>query len=405
MLGAQVNAFDFATFHATLGSMPTIPDHPAILLFDFLGIQAATKPFTLAALRAEINKTALNKAISARANSYYAKYANAPAIIARMNELYNPHNDGSKSRRLEVLRQHSQRQYDILQKAYINDGLTGVVKTTFSNLKSKTESTGNMATYAHNVEEGLQNLVSSNEAGGVVTVKVQPPRSEPESGDPLYTAWTNPQINHSYNQGSSRTSTKSQGETSEDQSITNYSYSYKVPYIENLAQYQRAQISLIDEQFSQFMADQNLPHLGAVFFNELNMIHSDVFRMQIAYLNTILMSPIAGTVTGIYKNPGDAIRPGEPVIRVENNADILLIAILKYRGPITIGSNVTIKTTLFDMSDLSTTIEGNVVAVRGQREADQWEVIVKSNNLDHRGNPIFPLGYQFDSEDTAVFIR
>jgi hypothetical protein len=76
---------------------------------------------------------------------------------------------------------------------------------------------------------------------------------------------------------------------------------------------------------------------------------SDVYQRQIAYLNTILMSPIDGTVTGIYKNPGDPVRPGEAVIRVESNADLLLVATLIHRGPIWIGADVTVETTLFDL--------------------------------------------------------
>ncbi len=72
------------------------------------------------------------------------------------------------------------------------------------------------------------------------------------------------------------------------------------------------------------MSVQNLPYLNAVFDNELNSIDADVYRLQIAYLNTILMSPIPGTITGVYKNPGEAVRAGEPVIRIENNTAVLL---------------------------------------------------------------------------------
>ena len=75
---------------------------------------------------------------------------------------------------------------------------------------------------------------------------------------------------------------------------------------------------LIDQQFSQLMYTQNLPYLATVFRNELNSIDSNVFRLQVSYLDTILMSPINGTVTGVYKNPGDAVQAGQPVIRVED---------------------------------------------------------------------------------------
>jgi hypothetical protein len=108
------------------------------------------------------------------------------------------------------------------------------------------------------------------------------------------------------------------------------------------------------------------------------------------------MSPIPGVVTGLYKHPGDAARAGEPVVRVEDNQTILLVATLVYRRRIAIGSGVTVETALFDAPGPTTTVTGRVVAVRGRRDDDQWEVIVKCNNLDNNNKPIFPLGYHFD---------
>jgi hypothetical protein len=159
------------------------------------------------------------------------------------------------------------------------------------------------------------------------------------------------------------------------------------------------------------MSSQSVENLGfddlsKIFTNELQSIDYGVFQLQIAYLNTILMSPISGTVTGIYKNPGEVVRAGEPVIRVENNVDILLVATLIYRGPISIGSTLTVETNLFDSSGPARTkVGGNVVAVRGREEDDHWEVIVKCNNLDSNGKPIFPLGYHFDFDNTHVAIH
>ena len=40
--------------------------------------------------------------------------------------------------------------------------------------------------------------------------------------------------------------------------------------------------------------------------------------------------------------------------------------------------------------------------MRGQREDQQWEVILQCSNLDSSGKPIFPLGYNFDFDDTTV---
>ena len=84
-LGATATAFGFPAFYAILGSMPTVSGDPSRLEYDFPAIDAAVAPFALAALRKEPRKAALNTAINARQNAYFAKYANAPAIIAMMN--------------------------------------------------------------------------------------------------------------------------------------------------------------------------------------------------------------------------------------------------------------------------------------------------------------------------------
>jgi hypothetical protein len=202
----------------------------------------------------------------------------------------------------------------------------------------------------------------------------------------------------------------------QSQTIVNTDYGYRVPYWEGAAQYNRAQISLLDQQFAQFMYSQNLPNLATVFRNELNSIDSNAFRLQVAYLDTILMSPIPGIVTGVYKNPGDAVKAGEPVIRVEDNITIYLVATVVFRGPIVIAppppaapppnSTVTVQTSLFGAPGaLTPPLTGIVVSARGHRDDDKWDLVVKCTNpVDASGNPVFPLGYHFDFDDTTVSI-
>jgi biotin carboxyl carrier protein len=378
-LGTTAPLFDFPAFYGILGSMPAVPGHPARLLYDFLQIQAAVKPFTLVALRAEANKAALSKAINARANAFYAKYANATDVIARMRQLYSPTVAQSKPYRLDVLSSISENQMIQLRDAYISDGRTDVVRTTQSRLDSQLDSTGKSI---------------SKSGSFLVAAEVFPP---PAPDTALTINGGDEGVQEDFQESSST------GSAAEHQIVANTDYGYRVPFAENAAQYERAQISLIDEKFNQFMAGQNLPFLEAVFFNELTMIDSDVYRTQIAYLNTILMSPIQGTVTGIYKNPGDAITPGEPVLRVENTDVIFLVATVVFRGPIPIGAGLSVTTTLFDSAGPPTTIAGVIVAARGHQEDDRWEIIAKCNNLD-AGKPIFPLGYHFDYDDTTVVI-
>jgi biotin carboxyl carrier protein len=443
-LGATAPAFDFPAFYAILaslptpagnamgGSLPTAPADPSLLLYNAPEIEAAIAQFALVALRKEGRKAALNKAINARQNAYYAKYGHASAIVTQINDSYSLSTIGSKPYRLQVLSGIATDQWNLLKGAYTGDHRTGVVKTTNSVLDSTTESSGRSQDQGGSSETGGSNETGSTNADSVGSSNIPPgaiPALPPGGaalsplGDGFKTVEGNPQMASSFQQGTSgetltnyattKTSDSStnSGSAQEHQTITNTDYGYKTPYYEAAAQYERAQISLIDQQFEQFMLGQNLPNLLRVFKNELDSIDSDVYRLQIAYLNTFLMSPIAGTVTGVYKHPGDAVKAGEPVLRVENSATVLLVGTLIYRGPISIGSTVTVKTNLFDETAPQTTFPvppnppGKVVAVRGQRDDDKWDVIVQCDNLDGSGNPILPLGYHFDFDDTTVSIN
>jgi hypothetical protein len=399
--------------------MPTVPGDLSRLLYDFLQIQLITQPYTLAALRAESRKALLDKAINSRQNAWYAKYGQAPAIILQMNKFYSPLVTDSKPVRLEVLSSIAKDQFQALKTAYSDPShpRMGVVRTTNSVLSSKTQTKD---------KSQEQSKGKSTQTGGTDEESLTAPVGLPATLSPLPQGGASiagfgfgsqgsyyPSL--SYEEGTSGDTTQSSGsETShssgtalQHETIVNTDYGYRTPYFECRAQFERAQISLIDQQFAQFMYGQNLPHLAQVFQNELNSMDGDIYRLQIAYLSTILMSPIPnGIVTGVYKNPGDPVRAGEPVIRVENNSTVYLMATLVCSGLISIGSTVTVNTSLYDSSTPPTPpIVGQVVAVRGHRgEDDQWDVIVSYDNTGSSGGPVLPLYYNFDYDDTTATI-
>src|SRR5215469_438579 len=136
-LGAVVPAFHFSDFYAELASFRTVSGDPSRLVYDFSEIMAKKEVHLgkLARLRAEPIKAALNKAINARQNAYFAKYANASDIIARINEYYSPVVSGSKPMRLQALRTLAENHWNMLWRAYMMDRLaepTVVVKYTQS---------------------------------------------------------------------------------------------------------------------------------------------------------------------------------------------------------------------------------------------------------------------------------
>ena len=191
----------------------------------------------------------------------------------------------------------------------------------------------------------------------------------------------------------------------EIQKIENTGYEFRMPFIEEDMRNDREQIMIADQHVSHFMQNHYLERLPAVYKNEVAAMDADINQLQVAYLNTILLSPIDGIVTGVYKNAGDAVSPGEPVLRVENNAEVLVVAKIACRGPIAIGSMLQVTTTMFDVPSAPVTIEAEIVAVRGGGEDDEWEVIAKRQNTDNLGaGPLFPLGYTFDYDNTGIAV-
>jgi hypothetical protein len=279
----------------------------------------------------------------------------------------------------------------------MEDDRTGVVKATSSTVQTDTRNSGNS-------ERGgnfTQQSVGRNRGTGVKLPQILPPSWQGYEAvrftttEPTATALT---------VGTNYEMSRNDGTASGTQSALNVDYEYRTPYLETRARHLRALISLIDQKFDSYMFEQNIPYLKKIFSNELASIDNDVYQFQIALLRSFLISPIPGVVTGIYKNPGDAVSAGEPVLRVENNDVVRLVASLVHRGPILVGSTATVTTTLFGPSNPPTTLTGNVVAARGQGDGNRWEIVVQINNVDGSGNHILPLGYSFDREYTELTI-
>jgi hypothetical protein len=436
-LGAPVTAFDFAGFYVNLGA--TVTGSPARLQFDAAGIHgaAAVTASNLLALRAEPVKAALDAAIAARANAYYAKYGNQDAIIALTQQYYSPAIQGSKPQLLGSLSNLAQQQATLLQAAYLADSRTGVVKATTSSLTGGTATTSGgyttttaLGEHAHlsTTNTGTTKTTGTDTVSGTTTVTSDDefgtgvgPNWVPQGEDRTTTtdtAGTTDTISTSTDlSGSGSTGTDDVTGTdtattvinetvTQDQAIVNTGYDYRIPDIESSARNDRAQISLMDEQFTQFMAGQNIPYLQQVFGNELAVIDLGVKRLQVAYLNTILMSPIAGVVTGIFTNLGNRARAGSTVIRVEDNQTILIEGTVVHREMVSVGDMLTVETTQFGDPATPVTITGPIVAACGdEADDDRWHITASCYNIDlTTGQPIFPLHYGFDYDDTNADI-
>lgn len=403
-LGASANDIPFQKLCDSIKTSKAVPGDPSRLQFDAAGIAKLTAPFAMASLRSETSKAALDTAVNSRQNIYFSKYANSSSVISTIQGFYFKTSPASKPNLLEILDDIAEQQATALQDAYTEDDKTGVVRATSSTVKTDTSSNGSSMRFSNFTQESRSERGKRNAPMPTILPDISywTNFGEPVPKDERL-KWDRPAqsvLTAGYNFDYS----PNYGYACGKQSAVNVDFEYRFPYLETRARALRAHISLIDQRFDSFMFEQNIPHLQKIFENELASLDNDVYQFQIALLRSILISPIPGIVTGIYKNPGDAVSAGEPVLRVENNDVVRLVASLVHRGPISIGSTATVTTTLFGLSSTATKLSGTVVAARGQGDRNQWEVVVQINNVDGSGNHILSSGYSFDREYTELTI-
>lgn len=154
---------------------------------------------------------------------------------------------------------------------------------------------------------------------------------------------------------------------------------------------------------------QNLEKLLTI---EEQVSYLAVRQRQLEYLETYLTPPINGVVTAVYKDVGEAVRPGEPVLRVENDDRLLLVGLVQHRGGLQIGQGVSIRASnIYESGDIMDLV-GRIVAVRGHdADDDEWDLIVEVDNANGqalikpggqtiRSRP--PLNLHFDRDTTSI---
>lgn len=400
LLGKAVKAFDLARFYAALGTVlsPTVhqrpianPSHATFeptrtvtlpasdqplgwgrLKYDSKAIREEMAASLLFELRAEQVRAALDKAVGQRENIWVQKYEKA--VYEATRQAYNRDDSNSKLSRLQRLAAISQQQHERLKTEYgdfnADDGISfkaGVVKAGVNN----------------NVTSGRK-VRTTPQGNGSVQDWVM---DQPEIINQRYVSYTR-------------------------------GYDYRHPSLENDAQFERAQISLLEEQLAAVSAtnyicgsqverdaEQVFLQFGVTrryLANDLKAIDLDVKRLQVAYMDTLLVSPIDGIVTGVFRNMGDAVRAAQAVVRIENDTEIYLVGTLKYRGMLQVGQSISVSTSLFDTVDTKT-VTGTVAAVRGHDSANElWDLLILCSNRDGADQAVFPINYNFDFDTTTV---
>lgn len=404
LLGKAVTAFDIDGFYAKLGTVSapsvwippitdpahgvfaagrheTLPDSDqplgwGRLKYDSAAITAEMGTSVLFALRAEHARAALDKAVAQRENIWVQKYE--AAVYEATQRSFDRDQPGSKLSRLERLATISETQHSRLHTEYADFAAPG---------------------YDGQFKDGVVKQTLSQSA-----VYSFPVRTLPKDGGTLQD-WVN--------LGTSRIN-------SQDSSQLTRGFEYRHPSLENDAQYERAQISLLDETLSaisltNFVRGSQIEidatdaftqsHVSKRYLaNDLHAVDLDVKRLQIAYMETLLVSPIDGVVTGVFRNIGDSVRASQAVIRVENDAEVYLVGTIKCRALIRLGQQVAISTSLFDTAQ-TVDVSGEVVAVRGHdSENELWDLLIRCSNRNAAGEALLPINYNFSFESTVIGI-
>jgi hypothetical protein len=188
-----------------------------------------------------------------------------------------------------------------------------------------------------------------------------------------------------------------------------WGYEFRYPSAENDLRYHQTRAAVRQEFLNAWRMSEMCRHGETTFANELGAIDRSIRKLQAAYIDTFLFAPFSGTVTGVFKGPGDYVRAGEPVLRVEGPEFVYLVGTVKYRGMLRIGTKLEVSTTLFEVAGAApVTVAGEVVAVRGHDSvSEQWDLLIFCQNFVDDLHPeqlILPLNYNFDFESTTVTV-
>ncbi|GEP44143.1 HlyD family efflux transporter periplasmic adaptor subunit [Brevifollis gellanilyticus] len=177
---------------------------------------------------------------------------------------------------------------------------------------------------------------------------------------------------------------------------TRFNEDARCPWEEELSRWHRELSALEEEIIQQQTYNRRLAELERIWTLELKQMELDAKRAMLAYADSFLTSPIAGTVTHVYKDAGEYVQAGEPIMRVESSDHFLLVGVINCHQPVRLGMVAVVKllNVLEDGGNIQ--LKGSVVSIRGHdSDNDEWEVVVELDKVANLLDQI-PLNYTFD---------
>jgi hypothetical protein len=389
-LGSRVRGFDLTSLSTVLDT--TVANQPETLLYNPDAIQEFINNNYdfLFSLRNDLLATNLRQAITQREIAHLEKYKHITSISNALKKVYASDNQG-KLQRLGDLRQLVEQYKEALDSAYQQTQHDRVVTETVT----ATDNSGAIESkvFLTPVTMKTEQQQTNTPAGAHVTLAHRIIPQAWRGGD-----WND--INETPDPTFPSQRTETSNNTRQISRTRNLTYNH--PAFENKIQEQRTQLNIQDEMFLHETFSFKVSHMEDIMKKELQVLNQEIAKAQHRFIQTFLFSPISGIVTAVYKDVGESVQPGEPVIRVENDDELLIVGLIQHRGLLTVGQTAQISTTNVYESFKPLNITGKIVAVRGHdSDDDEWDVIIRCSN----GNKQVPLNYTFDRETTRVEIN
>lgn len=206
------------------------------------------------------------------------------------------------------------------------------------------------------------------------------------------------------------------GELAVVQTSTTKHRTYTFPRRENDEEFQRTQLDLQDEIIDERITTLGVPEMEQMMTNELEMMDWEINKLQLNYAHTYLVPPFDGIITAVYKDLGESVAVGEPVLTIEDHSHLLLVGRVQFRGvlrlddPLGAGGKVRIRTTsLFEDGQVREFTNVKIVSIRGHNvDNDEYDLILECENplidpADASKGRLLPINYHFDRDDTEIF--
>lgn len=382
------------------------------LHFDSAGIRSvfedASAPY-LFALRNEPMAVALDRAIASRQASFVSRYKHKIKIAKLAADMLPKISDEMKR-----LLDKNDARFHAVDKAFgdadVPPELKGVLKRITT--ETQTEATASKTTSKSEPiatksvpfdGEEAQNSSFEIQTKNKDDVLLQKQFSPRTASIPLVTGdgqkWSVPSERFATQTSESVSEPYSQLMTSSVQALTH-------PKFDNEIGYRQSNIAVLQEKLRHDTNAVSVKDIEMALDLELKVIDEDLKQLQLNYAHTFLVTPVAGIVTGVFKDVGESVEVGEPVLRVENDAYLLLVGRIQCRSQLWAGQQfkMTLKSVFDDKK--SRDLNGTLLSIRGhEKDNDEWDVILEVQNPKVSGHPLLPVNYQFDpNTDEIAFL-